>query len=57
MTQVIEELNTSLKGWLSCCGLMEVSYVLKELDWWIRRRKRCFVMNQWIKKCSVRYKA
>jgi len=56
MTQFIEELNTSLKGWLSCCRLIEVSYVLEELDWWIRRRMRCFVMNQWIKKCSARYK-
>jgi len=54
--QVIEELNTYLKGWLSYYRLIEASYVLKDLDCWIRRRMRCFVMNQWIKKCSARYK-
>lgn len=56
VTQVVEELNTYLKGWLGYYRLIEASYVLEELDWWIRRRMRCFVMNQWIKKCSARYK-
>ena len=56
MTQVIEELNTYLKGWLGYYRLIEASYVLEELDWWIRRRMRCFVMNQWIKKCSAHYR-
>lgn len=56
VVQVIEELNTYLKGWLGYYRLIEASYVLEELDWWIRRRMRCFVMNQWIKKCSARYK-
>ena len=56
VAQVIEELNTYLKGWLGYYRLIEASYVLEELDWWIRRRMRCFVMNQWIKKCSTRYR-
>lgn len=56
VAQVIEELNTYLKGWLGYYRLIEASYVLEELDWWIRRRMRCFVMNQWIKKCSARYR-
>jgi len=56
LSQVIEELNTYLKGWLGYFRLIEAVHVLKELDWWIRRRMRCFVMNQWIKKCSARYK-
>jgi len=56
VTQVIEELNTYLKGWLVYYRLIEASYVLEDLDCWIRRRMRCFVMNQWIKKCSARYK-
>jgi len=56
VAQVIEELNITLKGWLGYYRLIEASYVLEELDWWIRRRMRCFVMNQWIKKCSARYR-
>ncbi len=56
LSQVIQELNTYLRGWLGYYRLIEASYVLEELDWWIRRRMRCFVMNQWIKKCSARYK-
>jgi len=56
VTQVIDELNTYLKGWLGYYRLIEAVYVLEELDWWIRRRMRCFVMNQWIKKCSARYR-
>ncbi len=56
VSQVIEELNPYLKGWLGYYRLIEAAYVLEELDWWIRRRMRCFVTNQWIKKCSARYK-
>ena len=56
VAQVIEELNAYLKGWLGYYRLIEAAYVLEELDWWIRRRMRCFVMNQWIKKCSARYR-
>jgi group II intron reverse transcriptase/maturase len=56
LSQVIEELNVYLKGWLGYYRVIEAPHVLEELDWWIRRRMRCFVMNQWIKKCSARYK-
>jgi RNA-directed DNA polymerase len=36
--------------------LIETPTVLKDLDSWIRRRLRCFVMKQWIKNCHTRYK-
>lgn len=56
VTQVMEELNTYLKGWLNYYRLIEASYVLEELDWWIRRRMRCFVMNQWNNRSRACYK-
>jgi RNA-directed DNA polymerase len=56
LSQVIEELNIYLKGWLGYYRVIEAPYVLEGLDCWIRRRLRCFVMNQWIKHCSARYK-
>jgi group II intron reverse transcriptase/maturase len=54
-TQVVEELNRYIKGWLGYYKLIETPSVLDELDCWIRRRLRCFVMNQWIKSCRARY--
>ena len=56
VTQVIEELNTYLKGWLGYFRVIEAPSILDDIDCWIRRRLRCFVMNQWIKKCSARYR-
>jgi group II intron reverse transcriptase/maturase len=56
LLQVVKELSEYLKGWLGYFRLIETPTVLKDLDSWIRRRLRCFVMKQWIKNCHTRYK-
>jgi RNA-directed DNA polymerase len=56
LLQVVKELNRFLTGWLGYYRLIETPTVLRDLDSWIRRRLRCFVMKQWIKSCHTRYK-
>ena len=46
MTQVIEELQEYLRGWIGYFRLVETLSVLQDLDGWIRRRLRCFVVKQ-----------
>ncbi len=55
LLQVVKELNTYLRGWLGYYRLIETPTILRDLDSWIRRRLRCFVMKQWIKNCHTRY--
>ena len=54
--QVVKELNAYLRGWLGYFKLAETPTVFRDLDSWIRRRLRCFVMKQWIKCSHTRYK-
>ncbi len=54
--QVIEELNTFLRGWIGYYRLVETHTVIRDLDSWIRRRLRCFMVKRWIKSCHTRYK-
>jgi group II intron reverse transcriptase/maturase len=56
LLQVVKELSRFLTGWLGYYRLIETPTVLRDLDSWIRRRLRCFVMKQWIKSCHTRYK-
>jgi group II intron reverse transcriptase/maturase len=56
LAQVIEELQGYLRGWIGYFRLVETPSVLQELDSWIRRRLRCFVVKQWINNCHTRYK-
>ncbi|MBW1732497.1 MAG: hypothetical protein JRJ75_16725 [Deltaproteobacteria bacterium] len=49
-------LITYLRGWLGYYRLIETPTVFRDIDSWIRRRLRCFVMKQWIKRCHTRYK-
>lgn len=56
LLQIIKELGEYLKGWLGYYRIMETPSVLKDLDSWIRRRLRCYVMKQWINNCHTRYK-
>jgi len=55
LLQVIKELSEYLKGWVGYFRLIETPTVLRDLDSWIRRRLRCFVMKQWINNCHTRY--
>jgi RNA-directed DNA polymerase len=56
LLQVIKELSEYLRGWFGYYRIIETPTVLRDLDSWIRRRLRCYVMKQWIKQCHTRYK-
>jgi len=53
--QVVKELNTYLRGWLGYFRLIETPSIIRDLDSWIRRRLRCYVMKQWFKNSHTRY--
>jgi RNA-directed DNA polymerase len=56
LLQVVKELNAYLRGWLGYFKIAETPTVFRDLDSWIRRRLRCYVMKQWIKCSHTRYK-
>jgi group II intron reverse transcriptase/maturase len=56
LTQVIKEVQEYLRGWIGYFRLMETLSILQDLDGWIRRKLRCFVVKQWINNCHTRYK-
>jgi len=45
--RMVRELNRYLQGWFGYFRLSETPSVLEELDGWIRRRLRCFLLKQW----------
>jgi len=57
LQQVIKELNVYIRGWIGYYRLIETLSILEDLDSWIRRRLRCFVMKKWYNKCHTRYKS
>jgi len=56
LQQVIKELNAYLGGWLGYYKLVETPTTFRDLDSWIRRRLRCFMIKQWIKNCHTRFR-
>jgi RNA-directed DNA polymerase len=52
--KVAEELGRYLRGWQSYFGFCQTPYVLRNLDYWTRRRLRSFLWKQW-KRGSVRF--
>ncbi len=46
MEQIIKELNKFTTGWVNYFYLAACSSILKDLDGWIRRKLRCFRLNQ-----------
>ncbi|MBW1778929.1 MAG: group II intron reverse transcriptase/maturase [Deltaproteobacteria bacterium] len=56
LQQVVKELNSYIRGWIGYYRIIETPTILKDLDSWIRRRLRCFVMKKWINSCHTRYK-
>lgn len=44
---IIRELKIYITGWRSYFSLNEVTHVFKDLDSWIRRKLRCYVLKQW----------
>lgn len=51
-----KELNVYLTGWIGYYRLIETPTTLRDLDSWIRRRLRCFVMKKWINNCHTRFR-
>jgi group II intron reverse transcriptase/maturase len=49
LRQVIEELNTLLRGWMQYFRLAEVKIIFEDLDGWIRRKLRCLIWRHWKK--------
>jgi len=47
ITQIIAELRNSLLGWKAYFDISEVLSPLRDLDKWIRRRLRCYLLKQW----------
>lgn len=56
LAQVMEELFVFLRGWMGYFRLIETLTILKDLDSWIRRRLRCFMVKRWINNCHTRYR-
>ena len=56
LSQVIQELRVFLRGWIGYYRLIETPTVLKDLDSWIRRKLRCFMVKRWINNCNTRYR-
>ncbi|WP_306670840.1 group II intron maturase-specific domain-containing protein, partial [Endozoicomonas sp. SESOKO3] len=47
INQIITELRKSLLGWKAYFDISEVLSPLRDLDKWIRRRLRCYLLKQW----------
>jgi group II intron reverse transcriptase/maturase len=45
--RMVEELNRFLRGWIGYFRLAETPSRFEDLDGWIRRRLRCFLLSQW----------
>jgi RNA-directed DNA polymerase len=45
--RVVGELRGYLTGWYAYFGFAEAPSKFKEMDSWIRRRRRCYVWKQW----------
>ncbi len=47
MFEVIQELNTYLRGWVGYFGIQEFRYLFRDLDAWIRSRLRSTQLKKW----------
>ena len=56
LLQVIKELNAYIGGWLGYYKLVETPTTFRDLDSWIRRRLRCFIIKQWINNSHTRFR-
>lgn len=45
--RLIEELKKSLLGWKAYFDISEVLSPLRDIDKWIRRKLRCYLLKQW----------
>jgi RNA-directed DNA polymerase len=47
LESVIQRLNRYLQGWKGYYRLAETRSTMQQIDAWIRRRLRCFILKQW----------
>jgi RNA-directed DNA polymerase len=47
MYQIIEDLNSYLRGWVSYFGIQEFRNLFRDLDGWIRSRLRSMQLKKW----------
>ena len=52
--KMAEELSLYLRGWQGYFGFCQTPYVLRDLEYWLRRRLRAFLWKQW-KRGTVRF--
>ena len=45
--QIIAELRKTLLGWKAYFGIAQVKSPQRDLDKWIRRKLRCYILKQW----------
>ncbi len=45
--QIIADLRKSLLGWKAYFGIVQVKSPQRDLDKWIRRKLRCYLLKQW----------
>jgi len=49
MTQIIQDLNEYLRGWVGYFGFQEFRYLFRDYDAWIRSRLRSMQLKKWKK--------
>lgn len=47
LENMIQRLNRYLQGWSGYYRLAETRSAMQQIDAWIRRRLRCFILRQW----------
>ena len=47
MSQLIEDINSYMQGWISYFGRQEFKYLFRDLDAWIRSRLRSVQLKKW----------
>ena len=45
--KIVAELRKSLLGWKAYFGIAEVLSPLRDIDKWVRRKLRCYLLKQW----------
>lgn len=47
MYQLVQEVNSYMRGWISYFGIQEFKYLFRDLDAWIRSRLRSIQLKKW----------
>ncbi|MDQ7048956.1 MAG: group II intron maturase-specific domain-containing protein [Enterobacterales bacterium] len=47
MNHIVSDLRSYLLGWKGYFGFSEVKSTMIDLDKWIRRKLRCYILKQW----------